>query len=81
MPRVTYFVAIPFRLSEEGVIVAGEPRECRDGQNAERWAATMATDSKNCGALAFARSGDPALGDFDDAVVIKTFGEIDGAVL
>ena len=66
MAMVTYFVAIPFRLSEDGAIVAGEPQECRDGGKAARVAAIMASDPTNCGAIAFSRTGDPALGDFED---------------
>lgn len=81
MPQVTYFVAMPFHCNEEGEIVAGEPKECRDGGSAARWAATMAADPKNCGAIAFSRAGDPALGDFEDAVIIKSIGEVDGAAV
>jgi hypothetical protein len=81
MATVTYFVAIPFRLSEDGAIVAGEPHECRDGGKASRVAAVMAADPKNCGAIAFSRTGDPALGDFEDAVIITQIGDVDGAAL
>jgi hypothetical protein len=31
----------------------------------------------HCRAIAFSRTGDPALGDFEDAVILKTVGEID----
>lgn len=41
----------------------------------------MAADPKNCGAIAFSRSGDPAMGDFDDAVILKSIGEVDGAAV
>jgi hypothetical protein len=81
MATVTYFVAIPFRLSEDSAIVASEPQECRDGGKAARVAAVMAADPKNCGAIAFSRTGDPALGDFDDAVIITQIGDVDGAAL
>jgi hypothetical protein len=30
----------------------------------------------NVGAVAFSRTGDPATGEFSDAKVIKTFGEV-----
>jgi hypothetical protein len=30
----------------------------------------------NAGAVAFSRSGDPTLGEFEDAVILKTFGEV-----
>jgi hypothetical protein len=81
MAQVTYFVAMPFHVADDGEIVAGEPRECRSGEGAARSAAMMAADPKNCGAIAFSRSGDPALGDCDDAVILRTFGEIDEAAL
>ena len=81
MATVTYFVAIPFRLSDDGTIVAGEPQECRDGGKAARVAAFMAADPKNCGAIAFCRTGDPAVGDFEDAVIITQIGDVDGAAL
>jgi hypothetical protein len=42
---------------------------------------TMAAMEGHCGAIAFSRTGDPALGDFEDAVVLKRVGEVDaGAV-
>jgi hypothetical protein len=31
----------------------------------------------HAGALAFSRTGDPALGEFQDAVVLAQFGEVD----
>ena len=36
----------------------------------------MARDAANAGVLAFKRSGDPGMGNFSDAVVLKTFGEV-----
>lgn len=36
----------------------------------------MARNSPHVGALAFKRSGDPGMGSFHDAVVLKTFGEV-----
>jgi hypothetical protein len=35
-----------------------------------------ARDADHAGALAFKRSGNPAMGSFSDAVVLKTFGEV-----
>jgi hypothetical protein len=81
MAVVTYVVAIPFRLAEDGAIVAGEPQECRDCGRAARVAAIMAADPRNCGAVGFSRRGDPALGDFEDAVIITQIGDVDGAAL
>jgi hypothetical protein len=32
-------------------------------------------------AIAFSRTGDPALGDFEDAVILKAVGEVDSGLL
>ena len=39
-------------------------------------AETLARIDGNIGAVAFSRTGDPALGDFGDAVLLKAFGEV-----
>jgi hypothetical protein len=36
----------------------------------------MSRDPVNAGALAFKRSGDPNMGNFDDAIILKSFGEV-----
>jgi hypothetical protein len=36
----------------------------------------MSGDERHCGAIAFSRRGDPNLGDFDDAVILRTFGDV-----
>ena len=36
----------------------------------------MARKDTNAGAVAFARQGSPELGEFDDAVILKTFGDV-----
>jgi hypothetical protein len=43
-----------------------------------RRAQALASDKANAGAVAvaFSRSGDPNLGEFDDAVIPKAFGEV-----
>jgi hypothetical protein len=80
MSVVTYYVALPFRYLEDGQIVTGEPQECRDSFKARSIAATMASDPNNCGAIAFSRTGDPAIGEFNDAVIITRLGEVDDAL-
>ena len=80
MTDFTYYVALPFQLSEDGDIVCGEPTECRDSGKAVRVAGILAADPANCGAIAFSRSGNPALGDFADAIVIRSFGDVDAAL-
>jgi hypothetical protein len=36
----------------------------------------MSRHETNAGAVAFSRRGDPNLGEFDDAVILKTFGDV-----
>lgn len=79
--RVTYYVALPFSRTEEGDIVSGEAKDFQQASAAVRAASFMAADPKLCGAIAFSRTGDPALGDFDDAVIIKSFGEVDAGAM
>jgi hypothetical protein len=79
---LTYFVALPFlRSEEEGGIVAGEPKEARSGEQAVRLAGALARAEGHCGAIAFSRTGDPAIGEFEDAVVLKAIGEVDVGLL
>jgi hypothetical protein len=72
---VTYYVALPFVRTEDG-IAPGEAQEMPNEHAAIRRAEAMARDPSNAGALAFKRSGDPGMGSFSDAVVLKTFGEV-----
>jgi hypothetical protein len=36
----------------------------------------MSRDPANAGAVAFKRAGDPNIGEFSDAVVLKRFGDV-----
>jgi hypothetical protein len=72
---VVYFVALPF-IHVDGGLVPGEAVECPHGAAAIRRAQAMASDKANAGAVAFSRSGDPNLGEFDNAVILKVFGEV-----
>jgi hypothetical protein len=53
---VTYYVALPFVRTEDGV-APGEAQEMPNESAAIRRAEAMARDSSNAGALAFKRSG------------------------
>ena len=70
-----YYVALPF-IPIEGGLAPGEAVECPNGAAAIRRAQAMAFNKENAGAVAFSRSGDPNLGEFDDAVILKTFGQV-----
>ncbi|MFZ0720350.1 MAG: hypothetical protein WCA26_20705 [Xanthobacteraceae bacterium] len=72
---ITYYVALPFVKTEEGA-APGEAQEMPNEGAAIRRAETMSRDPANVGALAFRRSGDPNMGTFGDAAVLKTFGEV-----
>jgi hypothetical protein len=70
-----YYVALPFTRLDEG-LVPGEAVECHDGAAAIRRAEALACDPVNAGAIAFSRQGSPELGEFEDAVILKTFGDV-----
>ena len=71
---VTYYVALPFVETEDGILAAGQPQECQSEGSACRYAEAMSRKPGNVGALAFKRSGDPSMGSFGDATVIKSYG-------
>jgi hypothetical protein len=72
---VTYYVALPFVRTEDGV-APGEPKECQSEGAAIRLAEALSRKPEYAGALAFKRSGDPNQGSFTEAVVLKAFGEV-----
>ena len=72
---VTYYVALPFVRTEDGV-APGEAQEMPNEGAAIRRAEAMSRDAANAGALAFKRNGDPNMGNFHDATILKSFGEI-----
>ena len=73
MPAVTYYVALPFVRNEDGDLIAGEAQERPTANAALREARRMVETA--AGAVAFSRTGDPSIGEFDDAVVIERFGD------
>ncbi len=72
---ITYYVALPFIRSEDGV-VPGQAQEAPNEHSALRLAEVMSRKPEHAGALAFKRSGDPNMGNFGEATVLKTFGEV-----
>ena len=81
MAAVTYHVVLAFMRSEDGDIVATEPMEARSTDQAIRMAKILAATEPHCGAVALSRTADAALGDFEDAVILKTIGEVDEGLL
>jgi hypothetical protein len=72
---VTYFVALPFVQAEDGQ-APGQPQELPNEHSAIVKAEALARQPENAGALAFKRTGDPNMGQFGDAQVLRTFGKV-----
>jgi hypothetical protein len=72
---VTYYVALPFIRTEDGA-APGAAQECQSEAAAIRRAEGMSRDPAYAGAVEFKRAGDPNVGEFSDAVVLKKFGDV-----
>jgi hypothetical protein len=75
MTEVTYYVALPFVAADDG-LAAGEPTECFNPTAVVMRAEALSRKPGHVGAVAFSRTGDPATGNFGDAVVIRKFGDV-----
>jgi hypothetical protein len=75
MSEVTYYVALPFVLTTDG-FAPGEAVECSNSNAAMMRAGALSHNPSYVGALAFSRTGDPAIGDFRDAKIIRRFGDV-----
>ncbi len=73
MASVTYYVVLPFVRDEDGELVAEMGVEAQSVFSAQRCAQAML--AKKSGAVAFSRTGDPAIGEFEDAVILGRYGE------
>jgi hypothetical protein len=75
--RLTYFVVLPFvqaprgLLPEEGIEAPDEDVAVRMGKR---------LSENKAGVIVFARSGDPDLGEYEDAEILATFGELPATV-
>jgi hypothetical protein len=76
MSDVTYYVALPFLTDEDGSPVAGAAEECQSVAAALRRAEIMSHSAGHTGAVAFSRSGDPMTGEFGDAKLLRSFGNV-----
>jgi len=78
MSAVTYFVVQPYKVATtkkgKARLVAGEARELKSAGDAIR-AAQRCAEGGGAG-VAFSRRGDPTTGDFEDAVILGTFGPV-----
>jgi ABC-type uncharacterized transport system substrate-binding protein len=76
MADVTYYVAMAFAQDDSGAPVAGTAEECQSPTSALRRAEALSRQPGNIGAVAFSRSGDPMIGEFGDAQLLRTFGQV-----
>jgi hypothetical protein len=80
MSVITYWVAISFVLDHNGSVVAGDAFECPNAGAAIVMAEAVAKTGGVVGSLAFSRTVDPDTVAFEDAVVLKTFGQVPSAL-
>jgi len=71
--RKTYYVVQAFTEGPDGPY-PDSPREVPNEIAARAWLDRLR--SVKAGAIAFSRTGDPDLGEFDDAVIIAQFGDV-----
>ena len=76
MADVTYYVAMPFLQDEAGSPVAGAAEECQSPSSALRRAEALSRTPGSIGAVAFSRTGDPMIGEFSDARLLRKFGNV-----
>jgi hypothetical protein len=76
MADITYYVAMPFFKDDNGSPVAGNPEECQSPITALRRAEILSRGAGHVGAVAFSRSGDPTIGEFSDATLLKSYGNV-----
>ena len=82
MATMTYYVALAFKRSERAATSLRASRKKRAVQTKRSaWLTLWRQTEGHCGAIAFSRTGDPALGDFEDAVILKAVGEVDSGLL
>ena len=75
MPEVSYYVALPFVATDDG-IAPGEAVECFNPNSAVLRAEAFSHKPGYVGALAFSRKGDSATANFRDAKIICKFGAV-----
>ena len=71
---VTYFVVQSFQRGRKGALIPNAPREARNELHAKRLAERMMSVAD--GVIAFSRTGSPATGDFEDAVILAEHGDV-----
>jgi hypothetical protein len=73
MPKVTYFAVLPFSRDADGDFLAEAAIDVRSAAEARATAARMGVAG---GAVAFSKTGDPQLGEWEDAVILGRYGDV-----
>jgi hypothetical protein len=73
---VIYYTAFPFARLENGGLVFREAVECPHSSAVIRRADAMLRNEANAGAVTLARIESPGLGEFEEAVILKTIGDV-----
>ena len=76
MADITYYVALPFQQDDSGSPVAGAAEECQSSSAAVRRAEVLSRAAGCIGAVAFSRTGDPLVGEFSEAQMLRRFGDV-----
>jgi hypothetical protein len=74
MPPVTYYAVLPFSRTEDGDFLAEAAIEVRSSSQARSTASRMEGEGK--GAVAFSKTGDPQLGEWEDAIILGRYGDV-----
>ena len=72
---INYYVIVLFDRDGDGDLKPGEGREVSSSHAAISGARTGVIG--HAGAVAFSRTGDPATGEFEDAVILAQFDDVD----
>ena len=73
---VIYYATLPFVRLENGGLAPGEAVECPHSSAVIRRADAMVHNEANAGAVALAHIDGSRFGDFEDAMILKTFGDV-----
>jgi hypothetical protein len=74
MSMQTYFVVQPYQETKRGALVALPALSATDGDHALRLIAQQKEVA--AGVIAFSRRCDPDTGDYEDAVVLSSWGRV-----
>ena len=71
-----YFTALPFVRLENGSLAPGDAIECPHVSAVMQCADALVRNESSAGAVALAHIDSPELGDVEDAMILRTFGEV-----